>query len=305
MDWDDLRIFLGVARSGSLAEAAKGLRLDPATLSRRIARLEVGAGTALFLKSPRGYALTGAGHRLLPHAEGMEARARAGVAALSGDDRLRGRIRIGAPDGIANHVLPAVLCAMRAAHPELGLDLVALPRVFDLGRREADLAITVSAPKAGRLRVRRLCDYRLSLAAHRDYLAASSPISTRADLKDHAIVGYIPDMMFDADLDYLGEVGAGPPGLASNSAAVQLGLIRAGGGVGVVHDFMLATAPDLRRVLPDDLHLTRAFHLSRHTDAGGPLIDRAAELLADGVRAEVARLEALSHPAQEQALRES
>ncbi|SDZ37459.1 transcriptional regulator, LysR family [Jannaschia faecimaris] len=292
MDWDDLRIFLGVARGGSLAEAGKGLRLDPATLSRRIARLEAQAGAVLFLKSPRGYALTEAGHRLLPHAEGMEARARAGVAALAGDDSLRGRVRIGAPDGVANHVLPAVLTRIRASNPDLGLDLVALPRVFDLGRREADLAITVSAPKAGRLRVRRLCDYHLSLAAHRDYLAKSAIVKSRADLKDHAIVGYIPDMIFDADLDYLGEVGAVAPGLASNSAAVQLGLIRAGGGIGVVHDFMLAGAPDLIRVLPGDVRLTRAFHLSRHSDAGGPLITRAADLLAEGVRAEVARLEA-------------
>lgn len=299
MDWDDVRIFLGVARGGSLAQAARGLRLDPATLNRRIARLEARAGAALFLKSPRGYALTEAGHRLLPHAEAMADSARAGIAALAGGEALVGRLRIGAPDGIANHVLPGVLTRIRAAHPGLSLDLVALPRVFDLSRREADLAITISAPRSGRLKVRRLCDYRLSLAAHRSYLDGAPPLRTRADLKSHAIVGYIPDMIFDADLDYLGEVGADgvgeswAPGLASNSAAVQLGLIRAGAGVGVVHDFMLPSDPGLVRVLPDEVRLTRSFHLVRHGDAGGPLIGRSAALLADGVRAEVARLEAI------------
>ncbi|PWJ21319.1 LysR family transcriptional regulator [Jannaschia seohaensis] len=291
MDWDDLRVFLGVARSGSLAEAAKGLRLDPATLSRRIARLERAAGATLFLKSPRGYALTEAGHRLLPHAEGMEARARAGEAALAGGEALRGRVRIGAPDGIANYVLPGVAARIAGAHPGLGLDIVALPRVFDLGRREADLAVTVSPPKAGRLMVRKLCDYRLSLAARRDYLDAHPPIRTRDDLRGHRIVGYIPDMIFDADLDYLGEVGAETPGLASNSASVQLGLLRAGGGIGIVHDFMLPAAPELTRVLPDDVRLTRAYHLTRHRDAAGPLVTRVADLLAEGVRADVARLE--------------
>ncbi|MGB3406419.1 MAG: LysR substrate-binding domain-containing protein, partial [Jannaschia sp.] len=169
--------------------------------------------------------------------------------------------------------------------------LVALPRVFVLGRREADLAVTVSAPKAGRLRVRKICDYHLSLAAHRDYLAKAPPLASRADLKDHAIVGYIPDMIFDADLDYLTEVGAGSPGLASNSAAVQLGFIRAGAGVGVVHDFMLSSDAGLVRVLGADVRLARAFHLVRHNDAGGPLITRTAEMLAEGLRAEVARLE--------------
>lgn len=295
MDWDDLRVFLGVARGGSLAEAARGLRLDPATLSRRVARLERVAGAALFLKSPRGYALTEAGHRLLPHAEGMEARARAGEAALAGGEALRGRVRIGAPDGVATHVLPAVAARIRAAHPGLGLDIVALPRVFDLGRREADLAITVSPPKAGRLMVRKLCDYRLSLAARRDWLEAN-PIRRRDDLRGRAVVGYIPDMIFDADLDYLGEAGLGEvgtetPGLASNSASVQLGLVRAGGGIGIVHDFMLPAAPELVRVLPGEVRLSRAYHLSRHRDAGGPLVTRTADLLAEGVRAEVARLE--------------
>ncbi|MCK0167018.1 LysR family transcriptional regulator [Jannaschia sp. S6380] len=292
MDWDDLRIFLGIARAGSLAEAARGLRLDPATLSRRAARLERQAGAALFLKSPRGYALTDAGQRLLPHAEGMEDRARAGISALAQDDRLRGRVRIGAPDGVANHVLPKVLADMRRAHPDLTLELVALPRILDLGRREADLAITVSAPTAGRLMVRKLCDYRLGLAAQADYLAAHPPIHLRADLGRHAIVGYIPDMIFDTDLDYLAEVGADTPGLASNSAAVQLGLIRAGGGIGVVHDFMLPSAPELQRVLPGAVGLRRSFHLCRHRDADTLLVRRTADLLTDGVRREVDRLEA-------------
>lgn len=142
--------------------------------------------------------------------------------------------------------------------------------------------------------VRKLCDYGLSLAAHRDYLATRPPIARPADLKDHDIVGYIPDMIFDADLDYLGEVGMGAPGLASNSASVQLGLIRAGGGLGVIHDFMLAGAPDLVRVLPDAIRLRRAFHLSRHRDAGGALLMDVADVLADGIRAEIARLEGLA-----------
>ncbi|GIT92401.1 LysR family transcriptional regulator [Jannaschia pagri] len=291
MDWDDMRIFLAVARTGSLAEAAPGLRLDPATLSRRIARLETAAGAALFLKSPRGYALTDAGHRLLPHAEAMADSARGGVAAMAGGEALAGRVRVGAPDGIANHVLPQVFARLSEANPALTLELVALPRVFDLSRREADLAITVSPPKAGRLMVRKLCEYGLSLAAHRSYLSSAPPLRDRSDLRSHRIVGYIPDMIFDADLDYLADVGAEAPGLASNSAAVQLGMIRAGAGIGVIHDFMFAADPDLVPLLREAVRLRRAFHLVRHGDAGGTLVTRTANLLADGVRREVARLE--------------
>ena len=67
-NWDDIRVFLAVARAESLSAAAPGLRMDPATLGRRIARLEERLGAALFVKSPQGYALTGRGERLQVHA---------------------------------------------------------------------------------------------------------------------------------------------------------------------------------------------------------------------------------------------
>src|SRR3712207_6387262 len=69
IDWDDMRVFLGVARARSLSGAAPGLRMDPATVGRRIARLEESLGAALFLKSPQGYALTDLGARLQARAE--------------------------------------------------------------------------------------------------------------------------------------------------------------------------------------------------------------------------------------------
>lgn len=291
MDWGDLRIFLNVARAGSLTEAARTLRLDPATLSRRIKRLEREAGAALFLKSPQGYALTGAGQGLLPHAEGMEAQARAGTAALTGTERLAGRVRVGAPDGIGTHVLPRVCTALRAAHPELRFDIVALPRLLDLSRREADLAITISAPVSGRLVVRRICDYGLGLAAHRDWLARHGPV-TRDSLREADRVGYIPDMIFDPELDHLAELGLGAPDIASNSANLQWALIRAGAGVGVVHDFMRPEAPELVPVLPETARLSRSFHLVRHADADGAPFGAVADLLAEGIRAEIAQLEA-------------
>ena len=81
---------------------------------------------------------------------------------------------------------------------------MALPRVFNLSKREADMAIAVSRPEAGRLTVQKLTDYRLHLAASRQYLASAKPILGREDLSGHRIVGYIPDMIFDKELDYLG-----------------------------------------------------------------------------------------------------
>lgn len=299
MDWDDLRIFLAVARSESLSGAGKRLKIDAATVGRRIARLEESMGARLFAKSPQGYALTEEGTRLLPHAERAESALDGAREALSGPEGLTGQIRIGAPDGCANYLLPQVLAAICDANPGLEVQIVALPRVFNLSKREADLAIAVSRPTAGRLTVQKLTDYKLHLAAHPDYLAHAAPLVTMADLHRHRLIGYIPDMIHDKELDYLSELGAGTVALASNSVSVQLNWLRAGAGVGVVHDFALPAAPELVTLIPDQVSLTRSFWLIRHADDGRvERLNRFADLLAQALRREVARLETLASRVQ-------
>lgn len=294
-DWDDIRLFLAVARAESLSGAGRRIKLDAATLGRRIARLEERMGLRLFVKGPQGYALTEEGARLVPHAEAAEqAMAAAAEDLRAGSSGLSGQVRIGAPDGCATFVLPQVVAAIAAAHPGLEIQIVALPRVFNLSKREADMAIAVSPPAAGRLMVQKLTDYHLHLAASRAYLETHPPIRARADLGAHRFVGYIPDMIFDKELDYLDEAGGGGVHLASNSVAVQLAWVRQGAGIAVVHDFALPASPELVRVLPDAVRLTRAFWLIRHADDRRVgRLDRVAEMIAQGVRREVTRLEAL------------
>jgi len=290
MNWDDLRLFLAVARAESLTGAARSVKLDPATLSRRIARLEAALGAALFVKSPQGYALTEPGLRLRDHAGRAEAEL--ALALEQGQPGLTGQVRIGAPDGCANFLLPQVAAAIQADNPGLEIQILALPRVVNLSKREADMAITVSPPDAGRLTVQKITDYRLHLAQRRD---APVPRSL-ADLQGRTIVGYIPDMIFDRELDYLGVIGAQGVQLASNSVPVQVQMLRRAG-IGIVHDFALPFAPELTRVLTDQVSLTRAFHLVRHADdRRSDRINRLAARLIAGLRAEVARLEALVQP---------
>jgi DNA-binding transcriptional LysR family regulator len=292
-NWDDVRLFLAVAREGGLSAAGKQVRLDPATLGRRMMRLEKALGTGLFVKSPQGYALTVAGAELLARAEDAETAMRVATSSLPvQSDSLTGQMRIGAPDGCANYVLPQVCAALAVEHPELDIQIVALPRVFNLSRREADLAVGVSAPTAGRLTVQKITDYQLHLAASDVYLKTNASISTLTDLKAHRVVGYIPDMIFDRELDYLADIGVGRVPLASNSVSVQLNLLRQGGGVGVVHDFALPFAPELRVILKDQISLKRSFYMIRHEDdRQNAKLARFAQSLADGVRQEVARLE--------------
>ncbi len=294
LQWDDLKIFLSVARTESLSGAGRLLKVDPATVGRRIARLEEALGAPLFAKSPQGYAMTDSGQRLLAHAEKAEAAMGAAVEELAGQaGALSGQIRIGAPDGCANFLLPQVCAAIVAENPDLEVQIVALPRVFNLSKREADMAIGVSPPAAGRLTVQKITDYKLHLAASRRYLEQNPPVQTLTDLKGHRMIGYIPDMIFDKELDYLSEIGVERVDLASNSVSVQFNWIRQGSGIGVVHDFAIPSAQGLVKLLPDRISLTRSFYLIRHADDRRmDRLNRFALALTDGLRREVARLEA-------------
>ena len=286
-NWDDIRVFLAVARAEGLTGAARVLKMDPSTLGRRIARLERHLGAALFVKSPQGYALTDLGERMRQRATEAERHLARAVEEGQGAEALTGQIRIGAPDGAANFLLPQVLAGLRAENPELEVQVLALPRVVNLSRREADLAITVSPPAAGQLTVQKITDYQLHLAMRAD----APPLASLDDLRGRQIVGYIPDMIFDKELDYLGALGMTKVQMASNSVAVQLQMIRQAG-VGIVHDFALPFAPELRMVLADQVALTRSFYLVRHTsDRQSDRLRRVADAVRKGMAAEVARLE--------------
>lgn len=295
-EWDDLRIFLAVARAQSLSGAGKQLMLDPATVGRRVARLEERMAARLFVRSAQGYALTGEGQRLMAHATRVEQAVTEAMEEVGGEGPgLSGQIRLGAPDGSANYLLPQIVAQICDDHPGLEVQIVAQPRVFNLSKREADMAIAVSPPVSGHLTVQRLTDYRLHLAASRDYLDRHPPIRSLADLKQHRTIGYIQDLIFDKELDYQSDAGMDSVTLASNSVSVQLNWVRIGAGIAVVHDFALPAHPGLVKVLPELLSLKRSFYLIRHPeDRRVERLNRFAELLAQGVRREVARLEALS-----------
>lgn len=297
-NWDDMRIFLAIAREESLSAAGRVLKIDPATVGRRIARLEASLDAVLFTKSQQGYVLTAAGERLMDHGLQAEEAMRAAAGVVTGSTKsLSGQIRIGAPDGSANYLLPQVCARISDANPELDIQILALPRIINLSRREADMAVTVSAPTAGRLLVQRICDYRLHMVASQDYLKQHASIGSVEDLKGHRMIGYIPDMIFDRELDYLNDIGIDRVALASNSVSVQLRQVSLGSGVCVAHDFTLPFHPGLRKILTDQVSLTRSFHLVRHQgDQRNERLNRFADALTHGLRDEVARLEAEASP---------
>ena len=268
MNWDDYRFFLAVARSGRLSTAGRQLGGDHATVGRRIKALETALGANLFDRSPQGYQLTDAGQRLTDIAEDMESAAIGAGAEIGGGDKvISGTVRVGAPEGVAAYVLAEAATELCRAHPELELQIVALPRTFSLSKREADVAIAVSAPSSGRLKFRKIADYTLHLYATRAYLARHEPIRSIEDLKKVRGIGYVPEFIYDKELDYIPLISpAIKPHLTSTSVHVQLAATLADGGLCVLHDFMAAQYPQLVKVLPQQVSFTRAFWFIVHED---------------------------------------
>ncbi len=247
MNWDDLRIFLAVARAGQILGAARRLGLNHATVSRRVATLEEALGTKLFRRLTTGSELTPAGERLLALAERMEAEALAAAAEIGGEgDSVAGTVRIGAPDGFGVAYLAPRLGALAQRHPALTVQLVPVPRSFSLSRREADIAITTERPTEGRLVAQKLVDYTLGLYASQSYAEAHGLPRTTAQLSEHRLVGYVPDLVINPSLDYAGEFSANwTPRFMISSALGQAEAVRAGAGIGILHAFIARAMPEL------------------------------------------------------------
>lgn len=267
-DWDDLRTFLAVARTGRLTVAAQRLGVDHTTLSRKIARLETSLKTRLFDRRPTGYLLTDAGEWLVKEAEEIESRTIGIQSKLT--DRilgLSGAVRIGAPEGFGSFFLAPRLERLTGQHPELEIELIANPRVVSLSKREADIAITNFCPKEGPLYARKLTNYELGLYATRRYLETHPPITCGGDIPGHTFIGYIPDLLPTFAHAYLQELGQTIlPRVRISNILTQFSATLGGAGICILPCFMTAGEPELVRLLAGEVHIIREFWLIIHSD---------------------------------------
>lgn len=266
MDWDNLRFFLELSRAGTLQSAARRLEVDHTTVARRIQALEKQVGSPLFSREPDGHRLTEAGRRLQPQVEAMERAFRAvETTAPASQEGLSGAVRIGATEGFGTVVLAPQLALFAQQHPKLVIDLLAMPRLVHLSRREADIVISLERPARGPVVVAKLTDYTLRLYASKGYLAAHPPIRAREDLRGHSFVSYVDDLLFSKELQYLDELHRPDAfALRSTSVLAQYQAVAAGAGIAVLPAFIADRDKTLRRVLPTQpqASLTRTFWMS-------------------------------------------
>ena len=293
-DWNDLRSFLPIARHGSLLGAARTLGVNHSTVFRRLNALEARLGVRLFDRSPRGYALTVAGEHMLASAErvedeilGLERRL------LGGDVRLAGTLRVTTTDTLVHGLLGPHLHAFQAAYPAIELELITGNALFDLSRREADVALRPSRHPGDAMVGRKLAAIAVALYGARDYLAERGRPRSEAELAGHALItgdaslGHLPATRWLAR-----HVAPGATVLRCNSWLSQCAAARAGLGLAALPCFLGDRAPELVRVLPPQPALAGELWLLTHPDLRRTARVRAfLETLARGIRRERALLE--------------
>lgn len=186
MKWDDLQIFLKIAQTGTLKQAAAALKLNGSTVFRRLNAMEESLRVRLFERLPGGYALTAAGEQLLGHAERIEAEMLAARTTLEGqNEALAGTIHVTTTPSIANSFLPPVLAAFQAQYPGICLMVQVSNQMLSLSRREADVAIAAGRREKDEAIGRRLCGLGFGLYAARSYCERFGPLPPSAPWGGH------------------------------------------------------------------------------------------------------------------------
>lgn len=262
MDWDNLRYFLELSRAGKLTAAARRLGVDHTTVARRVQALEKDLGRPLFIRSGAGYSLAEAGRRLLAQVEAMES-AYLSIEQEDGEGvagGVSGLVRIGATEGYGVELLAGQLASLSKRHPNLGIDLLAVPRMVRLARHEADIVITLERPERGPYIITKLTDYCLRLYASAEYLDTHPPIHSRDDLREHTFVSYIEDLLYSKELHYLDEIGKPRQiALRSTSILAQQNAAIAGAGIAILPSFSARRVPQLKEILAEQVEFVRTF----------------------------------------------
>ncbi len=166
MDWSDLRIFLAIARAGTLGAAARSLGRSQPTMGRRLRVLETAVGHALFQRTADGFVLTDEGNAVLEHAERMEEEVLAFQRRLAGSDvQLEGMLRLSSSDWFGTYMLAPVLAEFSERHPSVCVELLSDARFYSLPRREADIAFRIKAFEEPEVVSRRLVQISYALYA--------------------------------------------------------------------------------------------------------------------------------------------
>ncbi|WP_339690231.1 LysR family transcriptional regulator [Celeribacter baekdonensis] len=255
MDWDKLRIFHAVADAGSLTHAGDTLHLSQSAVSRQIRSLEESLGTTLFHRHARGLILTEQGELLFDATRSMAKRLDAAAARIrDSEEEVYGELRVTTATGFGTLWLAPRLSKLYDKYPELKIDLMLEERVLDLPMREADVAIRMKEPSQADLIRKRLMNIRMRLFATKEYLTEHGTPLTMDDLSTHRLICQNPNAHQVAAgarlVEELNEHDIRSKLFVNNYFGVLQAVLNHLG-IGVLPDYLVESAPDLVRVLPD------------------------------------------------------
>ena len=297
--WDDVRFFLAVARTGSLSGAARALGVGHVTVGRRIALLEKRLGVTLLNRTPDGFATTSVGATILRQCVAMENAALDLERVAAGRDSLvTGSVRVTTTEALAYHLIGPAIAALRQAHPELQVDLTVGVRSLDIARRDADLAVRFARPATSDLVCRKLGEVGFSLYASRRYLTKSGIPQRGRGLAGYDLITFTGAPAATSPF-FMGESLEGARvALRCDNPFVQLKAAANDVGIAELACLLGDTSSDLVRVWPNEAPAHRTAWLIIHQDmrrsariravstAIGDVFRRQRKLLEQGSRSQ-------------------
>src|SRR5215467_12929444 len=236
LDWEDVRYFVALARHGTLSATARALRVNHATVARRIANLETLIGRALFDRRAMGYVLTAEGKAVLKEASVMDEAALSVLRRLDAGTELSGLVRLAAGPVLAERFLIDRLRAFHERYPAIDLEVIGGSRVVSLAKREADVALRYGSPRDSELVARRVAKLTFGLYAspdYRDKLKAGEP---------QVFIGFDENSEFVAEAQWLERhFGSSRFSFRTSSQTTQAAAARAGYGIALLPKYVVET----------------------------------------------------------------
>ncbi|MBV8657727.1 MAG: LysR family transcriptional regulator [Burkholderiales bacterium] len=245
LDWDDLRVFLAIARCGTLGAAARQAGQTQPTMGRRLRALETAVGHALFQRTREGFVLTEEGAQVLRYAERMEEEAHSVTRALTGQEQqLTGSLRVSSSDWFGVHVLTPVFAQFMRQYPQVSVELITDSRLYSLARREADLVFRITPFDEPDVIQRKLMHMDYALYGHADLVPPTAGNGAGMTLisMDSAF-DTLPDVAWVKRMLPRARIGFG-----SNNRGAQARMCAEGIGFAVLPCALGDTTPNLKRI---------------------------------------------------------
>lgn len=265
MQWDDARVFLAIARTGTLSGAATQLGTGLATVSRRIERLEHALGVPLFSRHQTGYRLTDDGQALIGRAEALEHAGNAFSVQADRQDSVTGQVRLATAENLANPLIIPALPTLLDRHPGLEIEVTTDVHTVNLHRRDADLAIRMVKPDGGNVTVRRLGMLGFGLYGAAGYMQARQAEADAAGFDNDRFIGWAETQSHLPAAQWIERILRGRPcALTTTSLSSQLSATVAGLGLAVLPHFL--ARPLSLVCLADELGVDQPIWLVMHSD---------------------------------------